>query len=33
MALVAKRKNLLACSFFLLAQDLPGAVQVALERC
>lgn len=33
LALVAKRKNFLACAFFLLAQDLVGAVQVASERC
>jgi hypothetical protein len=32
MALVSKRKNLLACSFYLLGQDLAGAVQVAVER-
>lgn len=33
MALVGKKKYHLACSFFLLAQDLQGAVQVAIERC
>lgn len=33
MALVSKRKNTLACSFYLLAQDVKNAVQIALERC
>jgi hypothetical protein len=33
MALVSKKKYTLACSFFLLAQDLNGACQVAIERC
>ena len=32
MALVAKQKYHLACSFFLLAQKLETAVQVALDR-
>lgn len=32
MALVAKQKNHLACSFLLLAGKLDNAVQVALDR-